>query len=588
MARLLSVNVGLPRDIAWHGQTVRTAVWKTPVSGRRMVTRLNVVGDRQGDPAGHGGEQRAALVYQVDSYRHWERHLGRGDFAFGQFGENLTVDGLADDEVRVGDRYRIGSALFEVTQPRVTCYRVGIRMDEPRMAALLVSHGRPGFYLRVLQEGEIGAGDEIRKVAEGPEPMTVAQASALLYLPGHARADLEMALRIPALSPGWRGSFQAMLDRELRGGGTLSGNAGLGPEASPPPAWPGFRPLRIARVQRESRSVVSLELEPLDGRPLAPPLPGQFVVLRLRPDSAGPPLLRSYSLSGAPGPARYRVSVKREPRGVASAYLIDRRGLGDVLDVSAPRGVFTLRAGEGPVALLSAGVGVTPVLAMLHALVAEGTRRGVWWLHGARDRDDHPFLEESRELLRRLPGGHSHVRYSRPGTADRRGIDYDAPGRLTVAALEEAGVPRDADFYLCGPPAFLHDLTSGLAGWGVGRDRIHTEVFGPQESLTPGIAPPPARAPHPPAGPPGTGPLVSFARSGLSVPWSPSFGSLLELAEACDVPARWSCRTGVCHNCESALISGSVEYGPEPLDRPAEGNLLICCSRPRGDLVLDL
>jgi hypothetical protein len=139
MARLVSVNVGLPRDVAWRGQTVRTAVWKEPVTGRRPVTRLNVAGDGQADLAGHGGENRAVMVYQLDSYRHWEKHLGRADFTFGQFGENFTVDGLADDEVCIGDRYRIGTALFEVSQPRVTCYRVGIRMDEPSMAAFLVS-----------------------------------------------------------------------------------------------------------------------------------------------------------------------------------------------------------------------------------------------------------------------------------------------------------------------------------------------------------------------------------------------------------------------------------------------------------------
>ena len=299
MARLLSVNVGLPREIAWHGQNVHTSIWKAPVDGRRMVRRLDVDGDRQGDLAGHGGEQRAVLVYQIASYRHWEAKLGRSGFTFRQFGENFTVEGLPDDEVCIGDQYRIGGALFEVTQPRVTCYRVGIRMNEPRMAALLVSHGRPGFYLRVREEGEVGAGDEIVRVAEGPEHMTVAQVNALLYLPGHARADLERALRIPALSPGWRGSFQAMLDQEGCSD-TLAGNPGLAPDSGPPPAWPGFRPLRIARIARESRSVVSFELEPADGLPLAVALPGQFVVLRLRPDRAAPPVLRSYSLSGAP------------------------------------------------------------------------------------------------------------------------------------------------------------------------------------------------------------------------------------------------------------------------------------------------
>src|SRR4029453_9262941 len=154
VARLLSVNVGLPRDIAWKGRTVHTAIWKEPVRGRCRVGRLNLDGDGQGDLAGHGGEQRAVFVYQIESYRYWHEQLRRTDFVPGQFGENFTIEGLPDDAVCIGDRYQIGSALFEVTQPRVTCYRVGIRMNEPRMPALLTSSGRPGFYFRVLREGE--------------------------------------------------------------------------------------------------------------------------------------------------------------------------------------------------------------------------------------------------------------------------------------------------------------------------------------------------------------------------------------------------------------------------------------------------
>src|SRR4030095_6223808 len=169
MAQLLSVNVGLPRDIPWRGKTVHTAIWKNPVQGRHMVRRLNIDGDGQGDLLGHGGEHRAVMVYQLDSYRYWETYFHRHDFDYGQFGENFTVDGLSDNEVCIGDRYRIGTALFEVTQPRVTCYRVGIRMNNPQMPALLTSSGRPGFYFRVLQEGEVGAGDEIVKVGEAKE-----------------------------------------------------------------------------------------------------------------------------------------------------------------------------------------------------------------------------------------------------------------------------------------------------------------------------------------------------------------------------------------------------------------------------------
>ncbi len=213
MARLLSLNVGLPREITWNDKTVRTAIWKLPVTGRWMVRKLNIDGDAQADLTGHGGEQRAVFVYQMESYHYWEHFLGRSDFTFGQFGENFTVEGLADNEVCIGDQYRIGDAIFEVTQPRVTCYRLGIRMNEPRMPSLVVANRRPGFYFRVLREGEIGAGDDIAKIADGPERMTVAEIDGLLYLPGHSRQQLKRALRIPALSQGWQSSFQAMLTK---------------------------------------------------------------------------------------------------------------------------------------------------------------------------------------------------------------------------------------------------------------------------------------------------------------------------------------------------------------------------------------
>ena len=585
--RLLSVNVGLPREIPWRRQTVRTAVWKLPVQGKLMVRRLNVDGDAQGDRESHGGEHRAVLVYQLDSYRYWEQQLNRTGFTFGQFGENFTVEGLPDKDVCIGDRYRIGGALFEVTQPRVTCYRVGIRLGEPRMPALLVSHGKPGFYFRVLEEGEVEAGDEIFKVLAGPEGMSVSEISGLLYLPGHPHHNLERALRIPALSAGWRESFQALLEQKLSGN-PVSGNSGLTSAGGPPPAWPGFRPLRVSRVARVSDSVISLELVSADTRELAPALPGQFVIVRLRPKPEEPPLLRSYSLSGAPGAACYRLGIKQEPHGVAGNYFAIRLSPGDILEVSAPRGSFVLRSGDSPVVLISAGIGVTPILAMLHALAAEPSVRKVWWLHGARNGNENPFAKEARLLLRKLNHSQSCVHYSQPRPEDQLGVDFDAPGRLEIAALEKLGVSRDADFYLCGPTAFRRDFTAGLVAWGVPRERVHAERFGPGESSTPGISRAPARSPHPPAGIPGQGPRVSFARSGIEVPWDPAFKSILGLAEACDVPVQWSCRMGICHNCEIGLVAGTVHYDPDPVEPPADGNLLICCSRPQADIIIDL
>lgn len=587
--RLLSVNVGLPSDIDWHGETVHTAVWKRAVSGPRRVRRLNIDGDGQGDLIGHGGEQRAVLVYQIASYRYWERVLARNDFNYGQFGENFTVEGLPDNEVCIGDRYRIGSAIFEVTQPRVTCYRVGIRMDEPRMAALLVSHGRPGFYLRVIEEGEVEADAEIIKVGSGVERMSVAEMNALLYLPGHRREALQRALDIPALSPGWKASFQALLEQGPDAG-TTGGNRGLAPGdlSLSPPAWHGFRRVRVAAKVPESADVISLLLEPTDALPLAEPLAGQFIVVRLEPDPEKPPLIRSYSLSGAPNAAQYRVSIKCEVGGAASAYIDHQVDVGDMLAVSAPRGGFTLKPGERPLVLASAGIGITPVLAILRRLAAEPSTREVWWLFGARDGRHHPFALESRALLRRLPRGHSRVWYSRPTAEDRLGTDFDASGHMTVASFEALEVAHDADFYLCGPTAFMHALRTDLAAWGVPETRIHSETFGSGESRTPGIVNRHHRPVHLPVEPAGNGPLVSFARSNLSVHWHPRYESLLELAEACDVPVRWSCRTGVCHLCESGLVAGAIDYRPDPLECPADGNLLICCSRPRSDVVIDL
>jgi ferredoxin-NADP reductase/MOSC domain-containing protein YiiM/ferredoxin len=573
--RLLSVNVGTPQTVQWNGRAVTTAIFKRPVEGARFVAGINVEGDDQADRLAHGGEHRAVFVYQIESYRYWQEQLGRDDFGYGQFGENFTVEGLADDEVCVGDRYRIGSAVFEVTQPRVTCYRVGIRLEDPRMPSLLVAHRRPGFYMRVLEEGMVEAGQHIVKVGSGPEAMTVAEIDALLYLPRRSRRDLERALRIPALSDGWKGSFRELLERAT----------GPVPLAEERPAWAGFRPFRVRCVSPESAEVISIVLEPADPEPAPPGAPGQFLTLRLRPNPETAPLTRNYSLSGPPTPGSYRISVKREPRGVASSFLHTSLSSGDLLDVAAPRGTFALQKGERPIVLISAGVGATPMMAMLHSLSAARSDREIWWVHGARNRAEHSFQEESERLLASLPRARRLVAYSAPATADS---GFDLSGRLSWPELERAGVPADADFYICGPPAFTEELSAALAARGVTPDRVRTELFGPRNVYRSGLFDHVPKEPHPPAGPAGQGPFVLFSRSNLSVRWDPAFGSLLDLAEACDVPAGFGCRTGVCHACQTGLVSGDVDYQYDPLEPPPPGHVLLCCTQPSGDVALDL
>jgi ferredoxin-NADP reductase/ferredoxin len=433
--------------------------------------------------------------------------------------------------------------------------------------------------MRVLEEGTVEAGQGIVKVASGPEEMTVAEIDALLYLPNRSRRDLERALRVPALSEGWKASFRELLDGAA---------ASASQREAGPPAWAGFRSLRVRSITAESAEVISITLEPSRSEPAPSAAPGQFLTVRLRPGPEAAPVTRNYSLSGPQTDGAYRISVKREPRGLASGFLHSALATGDVLDVAAPRGTFTLRPGRHPVVLISAGVGATPMMAMLHSLAAERSGREVWWIHGARNGGEHSFREESAGLLESLPAARRLIAYSAPRPEDRAGIDFDVAGRLTAAVFERPGFPMDGDFFICGPAAFMDDLAAALAARGVTPDRVRTEAFGPREAYLPGMFGHTPRPPHPPSGSEGSGPLVLFSRSNLSVRWDPSFGTLLELAEACDVPAGFGCRTGVCHLCQSGLVSGDVSYRVEPLESPPDGEVLLCCTHPRTDIALDL
>jgi ferredoxin-NADP reductase len=341
-------------------------------------------------------------------------------------------------------------------------------------------------------------------------------------------------------------------------------------------------------LSRITQDVVAVSLQPIDGAPLDRAEPGQFVVVKTPDSPDSPSIVRSYSLTGTTEHGRYEVAVKCEPDGSMGRYLAERARVGDALDASAPRGMFVLRESARTAVFMSAGIGITPVIAMLKSLAAAGSTRSVWWLYGARSGAEHPFAPDVRALLSSLPNARSHFRYSRPGASDRPGVDFDSVGHLDTALVEQLGINTNSEFYLCGPPTFLQEIKAGLTAAGLGPDRVFSEAFGAGPAINPGIVGTQRRAPHAPLGPAGTGPRVSFSRSGLEVNWSPQYATILEFAEACDVPTRWSCRTGVCHTCESGLISGEVRYEPQPLQPPAPGNLLPCCSAPTSEIVLDL
>ncbi|BBY73542.1 sulfurase [Mycolicibacterium parafortuitum] len=561
VGQLVSVNIGLPQDVSWNGQRVHTGIWKEPTAGPAMVRRLNIDGDGQGDLNGHGGENRAVLVYQTQAYDYWKSHLGRDDLTAGSFGENFTVDGLPDDEVCIGDRYRIGDAVFEVTQPRVTCFRVGMRLGEPAMPNLLVAHHRPGFYLRVLTEGSVSAGDDILLVERGPRALSVAAVDALLYLPDRDVDTLRKAVDIPALSPGWVQSFRDLLTP---------------PETVHAVGWNGFRTLRVRATHRETSDVLSVLLESGDGTALPAATPGQYLTLRV-PGAGAPAPLRSYSLSGGFADGTYRISIKRDAHGLLSAWLHDHVRAGTTLDAAAPRGEFVLSGGEEPIVLLSAGIGCTPVLAMLHELAAHRSARQVVWVHTTRDRASHAFADEVDELIASLPSAVQHLVYTADGP------------RLGANTLAAMNLPTGAAVYLCGPTGFMEQMREALVAAGTAPSAVYSESFGARSRINPGVVgAASAVPPHAPAGEPGTGPAVTFARSGLAAPWSPRFTSLLDFAEACDVPTRYSCRSGVCHICVTDVMSGETDYVQQPLEVPPAGSVLICSAVPTTGVVLDL
>jgi ferredoxin-NADP reductase/MOSC domain-containing protein YiiM len=570
VGRLISVNVGMPKNVGWRDKTVYTGIWKTPVDGPVMARHLNLDGDGQGDLAGHGGEQRAVMVYQIESYDFWKSYLHRDDLEPGHFGENFTVTGLADRDVCIGDRYRIGSAEFEVTQPRVTCFRVGMRLGEPDMPKLLVAKHRPGFYFRVIKEGHVRAGDDIVRTRRGRHELSVADVDALLYLPDRNIEHLRKIVDVPALSPGWMQSFHDLL--AAHDGSPTQPAPAIGVE----PGWSGFRPLRVSAVRRESPQVMSLSLEADDHTALSRPLPGQYLTVRV-PNAGEPPPMRSYSLSGEPTAGDYRISVKREDHGVVSRWLHEHIEVGSVLEAAAPRGDFYLTKGDTPVVLISAGIGVTPVLAMLHALSAAHSTREIWWLHTVRNPESQAFAAEVAALIDSLPHASQRVFYTQ------------TQGRVNKSTIAALGLPADASAYLCGPTQFMTDMRDALTAAGLDPAHIHSELFGALPPINPGMVDGGARKPpHLPAGTPGTGPSITFARSGLTVNWSSDYSSILDLAEACDVPTRFACRSGVCHVCETGIVDGKTTYLRSPLEPPGPGTVLICSAAPRSDLVLDL
>lgn len=574
---LLSVNVSLPKEITVKGKMVRTGIFKKPVQGRVKVRTLNIEGDGQADLIGHGGPFRAVYVYSFDNYAYWERELGRTDFSWGQFGENLTVEGMGDEEVHVGDTFRIGTALFQVTQPRIPCYKLAIKMGVEGFYNQILKSGRLGFYFRVLEEGDIGTGDVIERTQEDPVAMTILEVNNLMYYDKDNLEDARRSLGIEALSPGWRTTFERRLAK-----------VGTGTEEK-------LRTFIVDRKEPESETITSFYLMPEDGKPLPRFLPGQFLPLKLDIPGQYKPVVRTYSLSDSPTRNYYRLTIKREPAppdrpdlypGVASTYFHDEVAPGSRLLAQSPRGKFFLDpAGKKPVVLLSAGVGLTPLISMLNAIVDSDSDRPTWFVHGSRNSREHAMGNHVRQVARKNSNVQVHVRYSQPLSEDIQGRDYDDEGYVDIELLKGLVPDHGFDFFLCGPTPFMKSLFTGLLDWGVSESRIHYEFFGPASALKERAKVAPAKR---------AAEVVqcceeievTFSKSAVTANWNPSFESILDLAEANGLSPDYSCRSGICHTCICELEEGEVEYVLEPLERPDQGSVLICCSKPTTNVVV--
>ena len=359
----------------------------------------------------------------------------------------------------------------------------------------------------------------------------------------------------------------------------------------------GFRGLKVVAKTVESSLITSFHLQAEDGSDLPAFRPGQFLVFKIPSGDAKGHVLRNYSLSGAPGDRdHYRISVKREPAagpglpvGLSSNYLHDSIRVGDMLQADGPRGEFTLdEVSDRPVVLLSGGVGLTPMVAMLNALAVRSDRRTLF-LHACENGKVHALRREVEGLIGKRAGLSAHYCYRTPSAEDRAANRFHSEGFVTRQVMQSLLCLDDYEVYLCGPPPFMQAMYQTLRGLGVAKNRIAYEFFGPAtvlgtEDKPKQVAPAGGAAPAPAAG----AITVEFRKSGITAAWNDAAQSLLSFAEDHGLKPDFSCRAGICGTCTSKIVSGDVTYFEDPLEELAPGELLLCCSRPKTPVVLDL
>jgi MOSC domain-containing protein YiiM/ferredoxin-NADP reductase len=576
--RVISVNVGLPRTAQWKGKAVSTGIFKAPVSGRIHLRTLNFDGDRQADLSVHGGPDKAVYVYPAEHYAYWHRELPGTTLSWGMFGENLTTEGLQEDTLKIGDRFRIGSTEVVVTQPRIPCFKLGLRFGRDDIVKRFLASGRAGFYCRVVAEGEVAADDAIVMVESAVDSVTVPEVTRLYAHDKDDLGGLRRIVGVAALPDDWRDYFEEQIRQvSARGRHRPAQTA----------AWAGFRPFILRDKVRESGDVSSFHLVPEDGQSLPPYLPGQYLTVRVSIPGVERPVVRSYSLSDVARNDHYRLTIKRiasrsedsqAASGLVSTYFHDRLAVGDRIEAKAPSGTFTIDVTQHdrPVVLIGGGIGLTPLISMLNSIVAAGAPRETWLLYGVRSDRDTIMRTHLEAVARAHQNIHLHIFYSRP--CREMGGPGVHTGRIGLGAMQHLLPSNAYDFYVCGPPSMMASVTGDLEAWGVPADRVHTEAFGPAAVR---------QSVRGSATEPGCGIEVMFARSGVTTLWSRCDSPLLELAEESSVAIEFGCRAGSCGTCVTRLLSGAVRYLRQPNAPLETGEILPCVAVPAEPLSLD-
>lgn len=555
-----------------RGKTIKTGFHKIPKE-TEFISMDGLVGDVRA--TFDGNRDRAVLLYQADAYEYWRTELNR-ELPYGILGDNLTFSGPGDDSFRIGDQLRIGSAVLEINQSRLPCFKIGARLEDPSFPVRYMKANKLGFFCSVVEEGEVRVGDEIvihRKTTDS-SPITVPEFTRVVALETDDVEGLERLIASNHVPGTWRVKAERLL-RMARG------------ESA---EWASFQPFTVVSKEPSNRSgsVASLALEARSEAQLPHADAGQFVTLRLPISRHGEGIVRTYTISRSE-PGRYYIDVKREgggpdvPSGVGSTYLHDSVEVGDQIEALAARGHFVVEPSHRPLVLCSAGIGLTPMLAMLAEQATSADCREVHFVHGARCGDDLVQRDRVRQLIDGSDRLHHYLTLSCPSPNDLATGDVDAIGRMTADTLRKVCPDLNADFYICGPTGFIRDIVTGLVDLGVPKDQINYEYFGASESLFPEDD-----QPGDPVNDENGDPiLVTFLQSGVTTPWTDRDTSLLQLARRVRLAPLASCETGVCNTCKSPLRAGAVNYTTELSTEPKENEVLTCSAVPRKSVIID-